>query len=154
MAKQKMDYNSINFKNKDVDKFANNDPIVRKNLLGRDVKITVDGNTKTREVTGDRMARTKVTKDLSTGGKKITTSTMKMSPREQMVDVTNKTKYTGAAARKRVLDVNPETSRKKTTSKAFAVDAEKAKQTKNTLSVREKAKKAYKGTNEPRNYND
>lgn len=149
-----IDYNSINFKNKDVDKFANNDPIVRKNLLGRDVKITTEGNTKTREVTGDRMARTKVTKDLNTGGKKITTSTMKVSPREQMVDVTNKTKYTGEAARKRVLDVNPETSRTKTTSKAFSVDAEKAKQTKNTLSVREKAKKVYKGTNEPRNYNN
>jgi len=149
-----IDYNSINFKNKDVDKFANNDPIVRKNLLGRDVKITVDGNTKTREVTGDRMARTKVTKDLNAGGKKITTSTMKVSPREQMVDVTNKTKYTGEAARKRVLDVNPETSRTKTTSKAFNVNAAKAKETKNTLSVREKAKKAYKGSNEPRNYND
>jgi hypothetical protein len=100
------------------------------------------------------MARTKVTKDLNTGGKKITTSTMKVSPREQMVDVTNKTKYTGEAARKRVLDVNPETSRTKTTSKAFSVDAEKAKQTKNTLSVREKAKKVYKGTNEPRRYNN
>lgn len=150
----KTNYDAINFKNKDVDKFANNDPIVRENLLGRDVKITTEGNTKTREVTGDRMARTKVTKDLNTGGKKITTSTMKVSPREQMVDVTNKTKYTGEAARKRVLDVNPETSRTKTTSKAFSVDAEKAKQTKNTLSVREKAKKVYKGTNEPRNYNN
>ena len=148
------DYNAINFKNKDVDKFANNNLIERRNLLGRDVKITTEGNTKTREVTGDRMARTKVTKDLNTGGKKITTSTMKVSPREQMVDVTNKTKYTGEAARKRVLDVNPETSRTKTTSKAFSVDAEKAKQTKNTLSVREKAKKVYKGTNEPRRYNN
>ena len=128
-------------------------PIERKNLLGRDVKITTSGNTKTREVTGNRMAKTTTTKDLTTGGKKITTSKIKMSPREQMVDVTNKTKYTGAAGRKRVLDVNPETSRTKTTTKTFAVDAEKAKQTKNTMPVREKAKKMYKGTNEPRRYN-
>ena len=127
-------------------------PIERKNLLGRDVKITTSGNTKTREVTGNRMAKTTTTKDLTTGGKKITTSKIKMSPREQMVDVTNKTKYTGAAGRKRVLDVNPETSRTKTTTKTFAVDAEKAKQTKNTMPVREKAKKMYKGTNEPRRY--
>jgi hypothetical protein len=128
-------------------------PIERKNLLGRDVKITTSGNTKTREVTGNRMAKTTVTKDVNSGGKKITTSTMKMSPREQMVDVTNKTKYTGAAGRKRMLDVNPATDRKKTTSKAFGVNAAKAKETKNTLSVRESAKKMYKGTNEPRNYN-
>jgi hypothetical protein len=128
-------------------------PIERKNLLGRDVKITRDKNTKTREVTGNKMARTTVTKDLSSGGKKITKSTLKVSPREQMVDVTNKTKYTGKAGRKRVLDVNPETSRTKTTAKAFNVDPAKAKETKNTLSVREKAKKVYKGTNEPRNYN-
>jgi hypothetical protein len=128
-------------------------PIERKNLLGRDVKITRDKNTKTREVTGNKMARTTVTKDLSSGGKKITKSTLKISPREQMVDVTNKTKYTGVAARKRVLDVNPETSRTKTTAKAFNVDPAKAKETKNTMSVREKAKKAYKGTNEPRKYN-
>jgi hypothetical protein len=128
-------------------------PIEKKNLLGRDVKITTSGNTKTREVTGNRMARTTVTKDLATGGKKITKSTLKVSPREQMVDVTNKTKYTGAAGRKRMLDVNPETSRTKTTSKAFGVNAAKAKETKNKLSVRESAKKMYKGTNEPRNYN-
>lgn len=127
--------------------------IERKNLLGRDVKITTSGNTKTREVTGNKMARTTVTKDLSTGGKKVTSSTMKMSPREQMVDVTNKTKYTGAAGRKRMLDVNPTTDRKKTSSKAFGVNAAKAKETKNTMSVRESAKKMYKGTNEPRNYN-
>lgn len=128
-------------------------PIERKNLLGRDVKITTSGNTKTREVTGNRMAKTTTTKDLASGGKKITTSKIKVSPREQMVDVTNKTKYTGAAGRKRMLDVNPETSRTKTTSKAFAVNPEKAKETKNTLPVREKAKKAYKGTNLPRRYN-
>lgn len=126
---------------------------IRKNLLGRDVKVTRDGSTKTREVTGNRMAKTTVTKSLKTGGKKITTSKIKISPKEQIVDVVNKTKYTGAAGRKRVLDVNPETSRKKTTSKAFAVDVEKAKQTKNPLSVREKAKKAYKGSNLPRKYN-
>lgn len=147
-----IDYNSINFKNKDVDKFSNNDPIVRKNLLGRDVKITVDGNTKTREVTGNRMARTKVTKDLSTGGKKVTTSTLKVSPREQMVDVTNKTKYTGAAGRKRMLDVNPSTDKRSSTSKAFAVNPEKAKETGNKLSVRERAQKMYKGKNLPRGY--
>ena len=128
-------------------------PIERKNLLGRDVKITRDGNTKTREVTGNKMARTTVTKDVNTGGKKITTSTIKVSPREQMVDVTNKTKYTGEAGRKRVLDVNPETSRTKTSAKSFNVDPAKAKETKNTMSVRDKAKKAYKGTNQPRNYN-
>jgi hypothetical protein len=128
-------------------------PIERKNLLGRDVKVTRDGNTKTREVTGNKMARTKVTKDVASGGKKITTSTIRVSPKEQMVDVTNKTKYTGAAGRKRMLDVNPETDRKKTTTKTFAVDAAKAKQTKNTMPVREKAKKMYKGTNEPRRYN-
>jgi hypothetical protein len=52
-----------------------------------------------------------------------------------------------------MLDVNPETSRTKTTSKAFGVNAAKAKETKNKLSVRESAKKMYKGTNEPRNYN-
>ena len=131
------------------------DPIVtsRQNILGRDVKITRAGNEKTREVTGNKMAKTTVTKDLKTGGKKITTSKIKVSPKEQMVDVINKTKYTGAAGRKRVLDVNPETSRKKTTSKAFSVDPAKAKQTKNTMSVREKAKKVYKGTNLPRKYN-
>ena len=93
---------------------------IRKNLLGRDVKVTRDGSTKTREVTGNKMAKTTVTKNLSSGGKKITTSKIKISPREQVVDVVNKTKYTGAAGRKRVLDVNPETSRKKTTSKAFS----------------------------------
>jgi hypothetical protein len=128
-------------------------PIERKNLLGRNVKITTSGNTKTREVTGNRMAKTTVTKDVNTGGKKITTSKIKVSPREQMVDVTNKTKYTGAAGRKRMLDVNPATDRKKTTSKAFGVNPAKAKETKNKLSVRESAKKMYKGTNEPRNYN-
>lgn len=131
------------------------DPIVktRKNILGRDVKITRAGNEKTREVTGNRVAKTTVTKDLKTGGRKITTSKMVVSPREQMVDVINKTKYTGAAGRKRVLDVNPETSRKKKTVKAFNVNPEKAKVTKNKLSVRESAKKAYKGTNLPRRYN-
>jgi hypothetical protein len=126
---------------------------IRKNLLGRDVKVTRDGSTKTREVTGNRIAKTTVSKDLKTGGRKVTTSKIKMSPREQMVDVTNKTRYTGAAGRKRMLDVNPSTDRKKTTSKAFSVDPAKAKQTKNTMSVREKAKKAYKGTNLPRRYN-
>lgn len=131
------------------------DPIVktRKNILGRDVKITRAGNEKTREVTGNRVAKTTVTKDLKTGGRKITTSKMVVSPREQMVDVINKTKYTGAAGRKRVLDVNPETSRKKKTAKAFNVNPEKAKVTKNKLSVRESAKKAYKGSNLPRRYN-
>lgn len=131
----------------------NNMDKIRKNLLGRDVKVTREGSTKTREVTGNRMAKITVTKNLKTGGKKITTSKIKVSPKEQMVDVINKTKYTGAAGRKRVLDINPETSRKKTTSKAFSVDPEKAKQTKNTMSVREKAKKVYKGTNLPRRYN-
>jgi hypothetical protein len=126
---------------------------IRKNLLGRDVKVTRDGSTKTREVTGNRVAKTTVSKDLKTGGRKITTSKIKISPREQMVDVTNKIKYTGAAGRKRMLDVNPSTDRKKTTSKAFAVDVKKAKETKNTLPVREKAKKVYKGTNLPRKYN-
>jgi len=126
---------------------------IRKNLLGRDVKVTRDGSTKTREVTGNKVAKTTVTKNLSSGGKKITTSKIKVSPREQMVDVINKTKYTGAAGRKRVLDVNPETTRRKTTSKAFSVDPAKAKQTKNTMSVREKAKKVYKGTNLPKKYN-
>lgn len=131
------------------------DPIVktRKNILGRDVKITRAGNEKTREVTGNRVAKTTVTKNLKTGGRKITTSKMVVSPREQMVDVINKTKYTGAAGRKRVLDVNPETSRKKKTAKAFNVNPEKAKVTKNKLSVRESAKKAYKGSNLPRRYN-
>lgn len=130
-------------------------PIVktRKNILGRDVKITRAGNEKTREVTGNRIAKTTVTKDLKTGGRKITTSKMVVSPREQMVDVINKTKYTGAAGRKRVLDVNPETSRKKKTVKAFNVNPEKAKVTKNKLSVRESAKKAYKGTNLPKKFN-
>jgi len=126
---------------------------IRKNLLGRDVKVTRDGSTKTREVTGNRIAKTTVSKDLKTGGRKVTTSKIKMSPREQMVDVTNKTRYTGAAGRKRMLDVNPSTDRKKTTSKAFSVDPAKAKQTKNTMSVREKAKKVYKGTNLPKKYN-
>ena len=131
------------------------DPIVktRKNILGRDVKITRLGNEKIREVTGNRVAKTTVSKDLKTGGRKITTSKIKVSPREQMVDVTNKTKYTGAAGRKRMLDVNPATDRKKTTSKAFAVDVKKAKETKNIFPVRERAKKAYKGTNLPRKYN-
>jgi hypothetical protein len=127
-------------------------PIERKNLLGRDVKITRDKNTKTREVTGNKMARTTVTKDLSSGGKKITKSTLKVSPREQMVDVTNKTKYTGVAARKRALDVNPETKRKSTSTKAFNVNPAKAKATGNKLSARESAKKMYKGTNQPRIY--
>jgi hypothetical protein len=125
----------------------------RTNLLGRDVTVTKSGNTKTREVTGNRVAKTTVSKDLKTGGKKITASKMVVSPRERMVDVVNKTKYTGAAARKRVLDVNPDTSRKKTTSKAFSVNPDKAKVTKNKLSVRESAKKAYKGTNLPRRFN-
>jgi hypothetical protein len=131
------------------------DPIVtsRRNILGRDVKITRSGNEKTREVTGNRVAKTTVAKNLKTGGKKITSSKMVISPREQMIDVTNKTKYTGVAGRKRMLDVNPETSRKKTTSKAFGVDAKKAKETKNKLSVRESAKKMYKGSNLPRRYN-
>lgn len=131
----------------------NNMDKIRKNLLGRDVKVTREGSTKTREVTGNRMAKTTVTKNLKTGGKKITTSKIKVSPKEQVVDVINKTKYTGAAGRKRVLDVNPETSRKKTTSKAFAVNPAKAKETKNKLSVRESAKKMYKGSNLPRKYN-
>jgi hypothetical protein len=125
----------------------------RKDLFGRDVKVTRDKGVKTKEVTGKYVAKTKVTKNAMGGGKKITKSTLKVSPREQMVDVTNKTKYTGAAARKRVLDVNPETSRKKTTSKAFNVNPAKAIATGNKLSVRESAKKMYKGTNLPKKFN-
>ena len=111
-------------------------PIERKNLLGRDVKITTSGNTKTREVTGNKMARTTVTNKLKDGGRKITTSTLKTSPREQVVDVVNKTKYTGAAGRKRVLDVNPDTKRKSTTARAFNVNPVKAVVTGNKLSAR------------------
>jgi hypothetical protein len=128
-------------------------PIERKNLLGRDVKITTSGSTKTREVTGNKMAKTKVASELTGGGKKVTVSKIKTSPREQIVDVTNTTKYTGAAARKRALDVNPDTKRKATTARAFNVNPIKAVLTGNKLSARDKAKKMYKGTNEPRNYN-
>jgi hypothetical protein len=131
-----------------------NKEIKRKNLLGRDVVITRKGSTKTRQVTGNKVAKVKITKNLKDGGKRITTSKMKMSPKEQGIDVVNKTRYTGAAARKRVLDVNPDTKRSKTNAKFFNVNPEKAKEINNTLSVREKAKKAYKGTNLPRRYNN
>jgi hypothetical protein len=124
----------------------------RTNLLGRDVKITTSGTTKTREVTGNKIAKTKVTAQASKGGKKITTSKIKMSPREGIVDVTNKTRYTGAAGRAKMTDMNPNTSKKKVTTRAFKVSPIEAAMLKNKDSVRQAAKKMYKGTNQPKRF--
>lgn len=124
----------------------------RKDLFGRDVKVTRNKGVKTKEVTGDYVAKTKVTKSVK-GGKQVTKSRIEVDPSMGFGSVRNVTKYTGAAGLKRQLDMNPTSKRKKVSSMAAGVNPEKAKLTKNKLTVREMAQKKYKGTNLPKKFN-
>lgn len=124
----------------------------RKDLFGRDVKVTRNKGVKTKEVTGDYVSKTKVVKGVK-GGKQITKSRMEVDPSMGFGSVRNVTKYTGAAGLKRELDMKKSTARKKVSSMAAGVNPEKAKVTKNKMSVREMAKKKYKGTNLPKKFN-
>lgn len=124
----------------------------RKDLFGRDVKVTRDKGVKTKEVTGNYVAKTKVTKGVK-GGKQVTKSRIEVDPSMGFGSVRNVTKYTGAAGLKKQLDMNPASKRKKVSSMAAGVNPEKAKLTKNKLTVREMAQKKYKGTNLPKKFN-
>lgn len=124
----------------------------RKDLFGRDVKVTRNKGVKTKEVTGDYVSKTKVVKGVK-GGKQITKSRMEVDPSMGFGSVRNVTKYTGLAGLKRELDMKKSTDRKKVSSMAAGVNPEKAKANKNKMSVREMAKKKYKGTNLPKKFN-
>ena len=124
----------------------------RKDLFGRDVKVTRSGNTKTKEVTGDYVSKTKVVKNIK-GGKQVTKSRMEIDPSMGYGSVRNVTKYRGLAGLKKELDMKPSTDRKKVSSMAAGVNPAKAKATKNKLTVREMAQKKYKGTNLPKKFN-
>jgi hypothetical protein len=144
--------------------------ITRKNLLGRDVKITKTPTTKTREVTGDFVAKKKVKTNLKgttqirnpfTGtkrfekvdiGKRVSTSKIKVNRKNDSIDVTNKTKYTGSAGRTKNWDDNPKTNRKKTTVRTYMEDPNNVSRIKKNVPLEEKAAKAYKGKNLPRRY--
>jgi hypothetical protein len=125
----------------------------RTNLLGRDVKVTKVGNKKTREVTGNYVSKTKTSVDTK-GGKKVTKSRIEVDPAMGFGSVRNVTKYTGLAGLKRAVSAKPGTDRKKVYTMKSEVNAKKAKEQGNKLSVRELAKSKYKGTNMPRRYND
>lgn len=123
----------------------------RRNLLGRDVKVTRKGATTTRQVTGEKVAKTKITRDLPGMGKKVTKSRISVNPKTESATVSNSTKYTGLAGLKRTADANPSTKRKTTSSKTYQVAENKNKVRKGVESVRKEAAKAYKGKNMPKN---
>lgn len=129
------------------------DPIVktRKNLLGRDVKVTKTGNKKTREVTGDYVSKTR-TSVATKGGKKVTKSRIEVDPVMNYGSVRNVSKYTGVAGLKRAVSSKPGSDRKSVYKMTAQVDPKGAKLIGNKLSVRELAEKKYKGTNMPRKY--
>ena len=81
----------------------------RKDLFGRDVKVTRNKDVKTKEVTGNYVAKTKVVKGVK-GGSKVTKSRMEVDPSMGYGSVRNVTKYTGLAGLKKELDtwhINP-----------------------------------------------
>lgn len=124
----------------------------RKDVFGRDVKVTRDKGVKTKEVTGNYVSKTKVVKGVK-GGKQVTKSRMEVDPSMGFGSVRNVTKYTGLSGLKKELDMNKSTDRKKISSMAAGVNPTKAKLTKNKLTVREMAQKKYKGTNLPKKFN-
>jgi hypothetical protein len=124
----------------------------RKDLFGRDVKVTRNKDVKTKEVTGNYVAKTKVVKKVP-GGKNITKSRMEVDPSMGYGSVRNVNKYTGLAGLKKELDMKKSTDRKKISTMAAGVNPTKAKLTKNKLTVREMAQKKYKGTNMPKKFN-
>lgn len=123
----------------------------RRNLLGRDVKVTRKGATTTRQVTGEKVAKTRITRDLPGMGKKVTTSKLKVNPKTESATVSNKTKYTGLAGLKRTTDMEPSTKRKMSSTKSFYTADDKRKVKKGVESVRKEAMKSYKGKNYPKN---
>lgn len=124
----------------------------RKDVFGRDVKVTRDKGVKTKEVTGNYVAKTKVVKGVK-GGSKVIKSRMEVDPSMGYGSVRNVTKYKGLAGLKKQLDMNPSTDRKKVFSMAAGVNPKVAKATNNKLTVRELAQKKYKGTNMPKKFN-
>lgn len=123
----------------------------RKNLLGRDVKVSTSGNKKTREVTGNYVSKTR-TSVPTKGGKKVTKSRLEVDPVMNYGSVRNVTKYTGLAGLKRAVSAKPGTERKKVFKLTGEVDPKRAAQTGNKLSVRELVQKKYKGDNMPRKF--
>jgi hypothetical protein len=130
-------------------------PIVktRKNVLGRDVKITKTGNKKTREVTGNYVSKTRTSTDTK-GGKKVTKSRIEVDPTMGYGSVRNVTKFTGAAGLKRALSSKPGAVRKTVYDMKAEVDPKRAKQSGTKMSVRELAQTKYKGGNLPRKFKD
>jgi hypothetical protein len=130
-------------------------PVVktRKNVLGRDVKITKVGNKKTREVTGNYVSKTRTSVDTK-GGKKITKSRIEVDPAMGFGSVRNVTKYTGLAGLKRAFSSKPSSVRKTVYDMKSEVDPKRAKQSGNKMSVRELAQTKYKGGNLPRRFKD
>jgi hypothetical protein len=128
-------------------------PIVktRKNVLGRDVKITKTGNKKTREVTGNYVSKTRTATDTK-GGKKVTKSRIEVDPAMGYGSVRNVTKFTGAAGLKRALSSKPGAVRKTVYDMKAEVDPKRAKQSGTKMSVRELAQTKYKGGNLPRKF--
>ena len=129
------------------------DPIVtRKNLLGRDVKITRTKNKKVREVTGDYVSKVRTATDIK-GGKKVSKSRVELDPAMGYASVRNVTKYTGLGGLKRAVSSRQGPPRKDVFSINADVNPKRAKAQGNKLNVREVAKKYYKGTNLPRRTN-
>jgi hypothetical protein len=125
----------------------------RKNILGRDVKITKTGNKKTREVTGNYVSKTRTATDTK-GGKKVTKSRIEVDPAMGYGSVRNVTKFTGAAGLKRALSSKPGAVRKTVYDMKSEVDPKRAKQSGTKMSVRELAEKKYKGSNLPKRFKD
>ena len=129
------------------------DPIVtRKNLLGRDVKITRTKNKKVREVTGNYVSKVRTATDIK-GGKKVSKSRVELDPTMGYASVRNVTKYTGIGGLKRAVSSRQGPPRKDVFSIKAEVDPKRAKKEGQTKSVREVAKKYYKGSNLPRRTN-
>lgn len=125
----------------------------RTNLLGRDVKVTKTGNTKTREVTGNYVSKTRTATDTK-GGKRVTKSRIEVDPAMGYGSVRNVTKFTGVAGLKRALSSKPGAVRKTVYDMKSEVDPKRAKQSGNKMSVRELAEKKYKGSNLPKRFKD
>jgi len=123
----------------------------RKNILGRDVKVTKTGNTKTREVTGNYVSKTRTATDTK-GGKRVVKSRIEVDPVMGYGSVRNVSKYTGIAGLKRSVSSKPGSDRKDVYTMTAQVDPKNAKKVGNKLSVRELAQKKYKGTNLPRKF--
>ena len=130
-------------------------PIVktRKNVLGRDVKITKTGNKKTREVTGNYVSKVRTATD-TRGGKRVVKSRLELDPAMSYANVRNVTKYTGVAGLKRAVSSKPGSDRKTVNVVKPNVNPKKAKEEGNKLTVRQFAEKNYKGKNLPKRFKD